>query len=289
MLKKILLIIGVLGIFIGLCLVNALCINTCQITAKENIIETNKLKDDSNELLIAYFSDLHYGNYIDNEFLNNVTKKINDFRPDIIIFGGDLIDSYASKGISEIGKENIINAFDSLDAKYGKYAVFGEDDINSDGTFDSVANILSQAGFKIINNDVANINVGKGNFIDIVGINSLSYGESISSLFADTSNYTFVVSHYPDVFSSILDYDFDYMISGHSHGGQVYLPIISLFNRKQGCLDYYRGNYSKNNRSLQVSNGVGRTGIDARLLADAQINLFRIEPSKNIVIQQEES
>lgn len=276
MLKKILIIISALSICVCICLINARVINTKQIIAKEEIIITQKIEAD-NDLLVAYFSDLHYGNYINDEFLDNVINKINDFAPSIIIFGGDLIDHYATKGLSEMQKQHLIDSLKSLNSQYGKYACFGEDDLGNDGTFDGVRSILEAANFKIIDNKATCLNVDS-NFINIIGINSLAYSnEATNNTFASINQnyFTFVVSHYPDIYDSIKGYGFDYMLAGHSHGGQIYFPIISLFNREEGCEQHYKGTISENNKILDISNGVGRTGVDARFNADAQINLYR--------------
>lgn len=276
MLKKILIIIGGLLIAICLCVVNAEFINTKQLTADEKVIVTDKLLN-TDELLITYFSDLHYGNYIDDEFLNKVINKINDFDSDIIIFGGDLIDQYSYSGISERQKEHLIEGLKSLTANYGKYAVFGEDDIGSDGTLDNIKAILEEADFKIIDGKNILLNVGKNDYINLVGVNSLAYSDELLSKSFESINsnyYTLVVSHYPDMYKMVRDYSFDYMLAGHSHGGQIYFPLISLLNREEGCEEYYRGEIDK---TLDISNGVGRTGINARFNADAEINVYRLE------------
>ena len=279
MLKKVLIIIGSILIIVCTSLINAKVINTKQITADEKVIVTNKLLN-TDELLVTYFSDLHYGTYIDDAFLDNVINKINDFDSDIIIFGGDLIDHYSSRGISEIQKEHLVDSLKSLTVNYGKYAVFGEDDIGNDGTLNNIKNILEEADFKIIDGKNILLNVGKNDYINIIGINSLAYSnETLSKNFenVNTNYYTFVVSHYPDMFKMINNYSFDYMLAGHSHGGQIYFPLISFFNREEGCQEYYRGSTTETNKTLDISNGVGRTGINARFNADAQINVYRLE------------
>lgn len=277
MVKKILAILLGLLIIIGICVVNARYINTNQLYVREEIIYTSKLDENSNDILIAYFSDLHYGGLINNSFLDKAINTINNFDPDIIIFGGDLVDDFSTKGISVDNREYIINSLKSLESKYGKYAIYGEDDANED-----ILNIYNESGFKLLDNTNVSININN-NIINVVGINSLpekvgGYLDSFNGI--NPINYTFVVAHHPDTFKTVITNDFDYMLAGHTHGGQVYFPIFSLFNREWGCEEYYKGKTKKNNKTLDITNGVGRKDTNARFLADAEIVMYRLSPTK---------
>ncbi len=58
----------------------------------EYSIKTNKIDETMNGLKIVSFSDIHYGTTIGEKELTKYIKKINDLKPDIIIFTGDLFD-----------------------------------------------------------------------------------------------------------------------------------------------------------------------------------------------------
>ena len=60
-------------------------------------------------------------------------------------------------------------------------------------------------------------------------------------------------------------------MAGHSHGGQTYIPLISLFNREAGAINYLRGKHTKNNVTLDITNSVGLKEKSIRFLADAEI------------------
>lgn len=280
MIKKIIIIGTALAILISLILVNCFAINTKQINTRQEVITTNKLKQDTNDIIVAYFSDLHYGNFIDKDFLDKTIQKINNYDPDVIIFGGDLIDKFKYSNISTDSKQYLIDALKSLKCDYGKYAVYGNHDTSFDNTCNEIKDVLSQADFKVLDNECASIYID-GNTINLVGINSLSYSnDSLQNCFSNIHNndYTFAVTHFPDLYNELDNYTFDYMLAGHSHGGQVYIPIISLFNREFGCNDYYRGKHKKDNKTLDITSGVGRTRYNARLNADSEIVIYRLSP-----------
>ena len=266
MVKKIIIIVASFVIVIATCIINATIFNTKQLQTRQVILKSEKINEERSGLLIAYFSDLHYGTYIDNDFLENVISKINDYKPNIIIFGGDLLDN-----INEENKVYLTDVLKTLDAEYGKYAILGDQDKTNE---DDISKILKDADFKIIDDTNITININNESSINIVGIDN-NFDEAFHGI--NSNNYTIVVGHYPDLFEDIIDYDFDYMLAGHSHGGQIYIPLINYFFRKQGCQKYYHGKYQEDNKTLDITNGIGRTDNNARFLADAEIVLYRLD------------
>lgn len=280
MLKKIMLILLSLLIVLGVCYINATQFNTKQLKVREEKLTVDSL---DNDILIAYFTDLHYGNFIDNDYLDKVIEKLNDFNPDIIIFGGDLLDKITDIKISSENRQYLIDSLKSLETTYGKYAVLGNHDLTNSSTKDDVIDILTKAEFKILTNENTTIYTSVNSAINIVGIDSLSGGSpDPETAFngINTNNYTFVITHCPDTFVDIQNYNFDYMLAGHSHGGQIYIPLVSYFTRVKGCEKYFRGKYKTDNKILDISNGVGRTRYNARFMADSEIVLYRLSPTK---------
>ena len=275
--KKIILALLTLSIFIGISYYNATVINTKQISTKQETLKSNKIDEDIDGLLIAYFSDLYYGSFIDKEYIDNLINTINKYQPDVFIFGGDLIDSSYAQNITQEDIDYLTNCFKSIKASKGKYAVLGEQDIQ---TFNIVETIYSNSNIQVMRNSNNTISKDKNSFINIVGIDPLISGNpdyASSFLGVDNNYYTIVISHCPDTFDEILNHDFDYMLSGHSLGGQIYLPIISLFTRNEGCKKYYTGKITKNGKTLDITNGVGHIHNNARFLADSEIVLYRLD------------
>ena len=85
MLKKILTVVLAVAILIGLTYVNAVMINTKQFSLREEALSSEKIDDDTDGLLIAFFSDLDYGHFIDRTSLDMIIEKIALFQPDIIL------------------------------------------------------------------------------------------------------------------------------------------------------------------------------------------------------------
>lgn len=277
MLKKILIAVLAALCLIGTVWVNATLINTRQLTLREEILSSDKIDADTDGLLIAFFSDLDYGHFIDADFLDRTVEEIRSFHPDIIVFGGDLLDPLYANELSQEELDHLMNSLKSLQARYGKYAVYGDDDLVSRDKADYV---YTNAGFKVLDNRSQQISIDRNSVISLIGISPLVGGQpDVTTAFSGVGagHYTIVVSHCPDLFDDMGDHEFSYFLSGHSRGGQIDLPIISLFGRPEGCRKYYNGKITRNGKTLDITNGVGRIDSDARLNADAEIVFYTLK------------
>ena len=289
MLKRVLCILFVFALVVFLMYYNATNINTKQINVRKEILKSDKIDDDVDGLLIAYFSDLNYGNYIDNEFLDETIRKLNVFEPDLIIFGGDLFDNSVVQGLSQEKIDYLKESLSSLDAKYGKFAVYGDTDLYNK---DLVTDLLNQADFTILDNSHHLISTDRNSAINIVGTQPYVNGTvDLNAAFSgiNSDNYTIIISHCPDIFDEAENYSFDYMLSGHSRGGQVNLPVISFFTRDEGCKKYFSGKNTKNGKTIDITNGLGRIHSNARFMADAEIVFYTLNKPYSIVSDTQEN
>ena len=276
MVKRIIIALICLCIFGSISYYNAVNVNPKQFKIREERINSYKIDKDMDGLLIGCFSDLYYGTYIDDEFVDRAFNSLNSFKPDLIIFGGDLIDPETLYSLSESQENSLIEKLSSLKATYGKFAVLGDQD---HGKLEVVEKILKASGFEILNNTSRLICIDKDSYFNLAGIDSLAGGspDCEAALAGINSNYfTFVVSHSPDIFDSAMGFSTDYLFAGHSRGGQIYLPLISYFTREYGCKKYFRGKLTKNGKTLDITNGLGMTSTAARLNADAEIVFYTL-------------
>ena len=257
-------------IVLALLLINAFMINPHQIQVREEVIKSTKIDDKADGLLIAFFSDLHYGHNFKEDDLDKLVSKMNAFSPDIIIFGGDLLSDMES-GDLEVLKEGL----GSLKAGYGKYAVLGDKDVLNAQSED----ILRETNFTILQNKNEKIYVD-GAFINIVGVDPSVNGDPDTVIAYEGVNpvyYTFAVSHCPDIASTLQLDKTDYILSGHSLGGPVYLPVINYFYRPLGAEKWFHGKNWVSGTKLDISNGAGTINKDIRLFADAEIVLYKLK------------
>lgn len=274
--KKVFKIVLILIAIIALIIINALFIAPHTIEIREETLVSNKIADNFDDFVIAYFSDLHYGDLTKDDDLDEAINIINSISPDVVIFGGDLID----KNATSVDNKLLINKLKTITAKNKKYAVLGDHDLINEERKEEVINILENSNFVILDNENQKVFNGSENYINIVGFGSMvnGYIDTQSSYNELTSNdYTIVVSHCPDAFDLIDALKTDYVLAGHSHGQQIYIPLINMLYRKDGFEKYCKGKHYNEDAILDISNGVGLTNKSIRLFSDAEVVFYKLK------------
>ena len=144
LLKKII-IISILIIVLSITYINI--IGTKVIEVKEYKIDSLNLPTSFDGFKVIQISDIHYGTTINNKELNNMVKKINELKPDIILFTGDLIDKNIN--INDTTKEEIIEILSRLECTQYKYAIYGDQDYSND----NYENIMTESDFILLDNE----------------------------------------------------------------------------------------------------------------------------------------
>ena len=100
--------------------------------------------------------------------------------------------------------------------------------------------------------------------------------ENISYHTNDNIIYRILIMHEPD-FLTKFDYsNYDLVLAGHSHNGQVRLPFIGAIILPPNAKKYYNEYYNLGNTKLYISSGLGTSNIDFRLFNRPSINFYRI-------------
>ena len=237
-------------------------------------VESEKLHPDLDDLQIAFISDVHYNNFMGKKRFDIVIDKLNNTNPDIVIFLGDLIDEENLENFTENIKNQLLLQLESINAKYGKFAILGESDYHNQEVEDTVNQILFDANFEVIKNDMIKISKDSHNTFQLVGIDSpLNNKADIKNAYKDVneSDFTLTVVHTPDTTKVLPQKQTDLVVAGHSHGGQIKIPLLGQIYNQDLANDYYSGLYNVGLIKLYVTNGVGTTNQDVRIFAPAEI------------------
>ena len=247
---------------------------TSGLKVKEYKVVSSKLPEGFHGLKIVHFSDLHYLSTIDKKDLKNIVNKINELKPDIIVFTGDLLDS--RKEIDDNTISDVSNYLNKLEAKIGIYAIKGNDDYSL-----AYNQIIEKTKIKLLNNSYELIYYKDDIPILLNGINSSikdDYDIESAFSYSELDNiYTITLIHEPDLTSEILvNNSPDLILAGHSHNGQVRLPFISGLMKKNGAKKYIDSKYEIGDTTLFISGGLGTSKNDYRLFNRPSINLYRL-------------
>ena len=275
--KIIVKVVAIIAILAGLFFTYTTYVSTTMIKVREYRITDEKLPSSFDGMKIIHFSDLHYGSTMFEENLKTIKKKINERKPDIIVFTGDLIDP--NYKIDEEQKEILAKRLKELDATLGKYAILGDEDD------ESIITIWNQSDFVVLRNEYDLVYNEKNDPILLVGLESLTNNQNLDLGYQyfkqETYNsniYTITLVHEPDSVTKITDnYPTDLVMAGHSHNGYVRTPFTHIpLERKEGAKKYINEYHSLKDMDLYISSGLGtnnKHGI--RLFCRPSINFYR--------------
>lgn len=225
---------------------------------------------------IVQFSDTHLGFHFSQKDLEGIISKIRKESPDLIIFSGDLVDNLLS--FIEIN-ETIIN-LSSLNAPYGKFAVFGNHDHGGWGS-EKYRDIMAAAGFTILQNESVPILKSSDTGFNLVGIDDAMLGlPDIQKAMEQTNPtlFTLLISHAPDTADQAVQYNIHYQISGHTHGGQVQVPFLGPLITPPHGKNYVEGFYNVSDKlTLYVNRGLGTTRLPYRFLSRPEMAVITLE------------
>lgn len=247
-------------------------------------IQHRKIPSSFEDVSVIFFTDIHYAKFVNKERLEPVIKILQQLDGDIVIFGGDLFDHPSVNYPSQQTIDEITELLASIPARLAKVAVLGNHDHESSKTVSLVSSVLKNAGFNVLINEEMLVYNQQPTPISIVGIDSQLYGNpNVNEAFAKhtSEHFTIIVSHTPDIADQIPANRAQFQLSGHSHGGQISLPIIGPILRVPYAVNYAKGTYDVNGMRLDVSNGIGTTRMDLRLFAPPQVHFYRLKQDEN--------
>ncbi len=271
-------------IILLLIIVYARYVGTMGLVTKEYTLKEDALASSFDGIKIVHFSDLHYNRAIDINKVKSLIEEINLIKPDIVVFTGDLID----KDVTLTSKDfdDLTNLLKDIKTKYGKYSILGEDDYEH--YQDEVIDVYRDSNFKYLDNSYDIIYSTKQEKIFIGGINNTTHHkDDIDKTMEYFNNneeniYKIILVHEPDISDNIVsDYSVNLILAGHSHNGQVRLPIIGPLNKKEGAKKYYDNYYKIAETKLYISSGVGVSDVNFRLWNRPSINFYRINKEAN--------
>ena len=263
---KILLLIGVL-IFMY-----ARFIGTRFFNIKEYAIYDTVLPETFDGLKIVHLTDIHYGTIVNAKNLTNIVNQINQLKPDIVVFTGDLYDE--SIVLNDKIVNEIVTCLKNINSTLGKFAVAG----NHDYSNDLFAQIITDSGFTYLENSSQIIYDENNTPLEIIGFDDAWKGNPNYNI-PLSNNYKIVLVHEPDEISKILPLNVNLVLAGHSHGGQIRLPFIGALYTPNGSKNYKNDYYEFTNTKMYISYGIGTSVLKIRLFNQPSINFYRLYKS----------
>lgn len=233
-----------------------------------------------NGMTIAFLADTHHGQMNPLDYLEHVVEMTNALQPDLILLGGDYVEhhhSYTQRGSQRRYVVPGVAVLSKLRAPMGRYAVLGNHDYLVDPALTRRA--LAEHGLTEITNTGVWLERG-GARLRLCGVDDWGRGRPmILPALGDmtAADAAIIVTHNPDFVEYVRDPRADLFLSGHTHGGQVVLPIIgapvtaSKFGQK-----YVQGLRRAPHARVFVTRGVGTTGMPIRFACPPEVVLITL-------------
>lgn len=229
---------------------------------------------------ILHLSDLHMENI--SVTPEQLYEQLKDEKIDLIALTGDYLDK--PRNIPKL--KTYIEALNRLQVRFGTYAVFGNHDyLLSPDKFSELKETLTSLGCRVMHNEHDTIELGECR-LNIIGIDDFCTGRSDAekAFTGVKEGIHLVLTHDPNIVLH-LDKHYDYLLSGHFHGGQIHWPkpyhLVKM--GKLARMNIIRGLNFHNEKAFYISEGLGQTGVNIRLRSRPEITLHTLvgEPALN--------
>ena len=228
-----------------------------------NIVRVDAGLTAGKTIRVAAFGDTHVGNGVEADRIKTVVGRINDLKPDVVLFLGDLFDNYEQY---KLDPEKITYELATLTGK--KYAVFGNHDLGGKAK-KAYEKVMADSGFTLL----CNKNAVLAQKINLIGLDDMIFGKPNMKGLLRTGYFNLLMVHEPDY--GLEDTGAALQISGHTHGGQVVIPLLWQQKLPAYGVEYIKGMYKKNDGGLiYVNRGIGMSLMKLRLFSPPEITVF---------------
>lgn len=201
-------------------------------------------------LRIGHLSDLHYTGQIDRAYFDFLVDRVLEFQPDLIVITGDLVDEVPCL-------DWIRPSLGRLQAPLGVFYILGNHDLRV-GDEARLRGELAAAGLQPAAGRWLDLD-HQGRTIRLTG-NELPWFPGADQLGPEPesrADLRLLISHSPDQYRWALHRDFDLMLAGHTHGGQIAFPLIGpVVSPSRYGVRFAAGTFQLGRLLMHVSRGI---------------------------------
>lgn len=227
---------------------------------------------------VVFFSDTHFGKNYSQRNIERIVDRINRSNPDVVIFGGDFLDNYA-RDRKSLDLDYIQSELQRIQSSYGKFAIWGNHDYGG-GAVRVYHDLMTGGGFRVLENESVLVEALN---MRVFGYDDYLLGETDLSLYQIKSQqFNLIAAHEPVVADFIENTGENLFLAGHTHGGQIGVPLIRKKVTPRGSGSYVKGLYSQKeigtetSMQMYVSSGIGTAIYPVRFLNVPEIVEFHL-------------
>ena len=231
-------------------------------------------------LNVVQLSDIHLDEYTEPFFLEKIAARVNSLSPDLVLLTGDFVTrgsltfvaaNHAAQRCAEILKTIRCSE---------KHAVLGNHDVTVGAAL--VTSALQRQGIPVLRNQFT-VLTRNGDSLVLGGTADpgTEYPNLNLAVPERPAGPVILMSHAPDYADFVVEHPrgpcVDLMLAGHSHGGQIRLPVLGPVVLPPLGRKYVQGPYELRGMQLYVNRGIGTVGLPFRLNCSPEISHFTLQ------------
>ncbi len=226
-------------------------------------VNISELPDALDGTVIVALSDLHLGSQLGGKWMSARVAQVKALNPDLILLLGDIFEGHGPP------EPDVISAFKGLSAPLGIWAVFGNHEFHGGGH--GHIRIFNSLNIDLLRNRWVEVAPG----LVLAGVddltnrhrNGLRGGVINKTLSGVPAGPIILLSHTPWEVEAAAQFGVDLILSGHTHGGQIW-PFDYLVRYRY---PFFEGRYAVGGTTVVVSRGAGTWGPRMRLWQPGEI------------------
>jgi len=220
---------------------------------------------------VVQISDLHLEKF--NGYFQKVAAIVAGLSPDMIVLTGDYLEE-------ERNIRGVLAFLRLLKAPHGIFAVQGNWEYWSRLEGENLRRHFAGAGVRLLINERADLEIN-GQQLSLLGLDYPSSGDQLRRLqeMADPKRFNLLLSHVPGFPHEQLQRHIGLILCGHTHGGQVRLPLLPPLYLPRFSGRFVAGLYrvGQNNTPLYVNRGIGTSVLPVRLACRPEITVVELK------------
>jgi uncharacterized protein len=217
-------------------------------------------------LRIGLVTDLHRSETVSHEMVDRAVRMVMAEAPDLVILGGDYVTWGDRRFVGPAA-----DALAPLSAPHGVFAVLGNHDNDRD-----MPAALTSKGFVVLRDARTRLTV-RGETLDLAGIRYwTSRLSEIAYVLRGASTNVILLAHTPKRLIEAAALAVPLVLSGHTHGGQIVLPLVGAVAARE--FPVIAGTGKRDSTAIFVSRGVGTVYIPVRLNCPPEVAILTLQP-----------
>jgi uncharacterized protein len=221
---------------------------------------------------ILQLSDIHHSLFVPQEQVAAVVELSNRLKPDLIALTGDFV-TYSRSSIGPVAE-----ILGGLRARSGVVAVLGNHDFRVGA--DAVEGALRRQRIQVLRNRHRSVQ-RRGSILYLAGVDDYGYGADLGrAMYGIPGDApTILLAHNPRLVTAAACRGVSLVLSGHTHGGQVNLPLLgTVYGRSPEQMRFKMGWDRLGGTQIYVSRGIGTIVLPLRWRCPAEMPLLELEP-----------